>query len=498
MTGGARWHDYITINVYNLGLSTLSQTLAPLVVPLLVQRFAGEAEKASYYGTVRLWGLMVALLAQALWGMLSDRSTARWGRRRPFILGGTVADLALVACIGLLAASDLAGMTGYWVLFALYVLLQVSFNAGQGPLQALIPDLVPETMVGRFSAVKAVLEVPLPVILVSYTAAVLIGAGNLGGGLLIAGGVLALTMLLTMLVREEPLRVRLPALDWQPFLRLFLMTACFTAIILGLGEGVRRWGDWLQGIGDLAMLLGLAGLGGLLAMLAAISLGVWISVRIGMGAAAQGNPAFTAWVVSRLAFMVGVFNLSSFAVYFLQARLGLVREEAARPAAMLLLYVGVFVLLLALVAGWLVDRYGPKLVIAVAGGVAAFGTLLAILSSSLTLINIGGCFLGAATGLFYTANWALGTRLVPRAEAGRYLGISNLAGAGAGAMGAYIGGPIADYFTARFPDQPGLGYVLLFAIYGVLFLVSAVALIGVRPAEPGTSQAALQATTMSK
>ena len=87
-------------------------------------------------------------------------------------------------------------------------------------------------------------------------------------------------------------------------------------------------------------------------------------------------------------------------------------------------------------------------------------------------IYIGGTLIGASTGIFFTANWALGTSIVPKAEAGRYLGISNLAGAGAGAIGAYIGGPIADYFTANVPNSPGLGYILLFLIYGILFLFS--------------------------
>jgi MFS family permease len=69
----------------------------------------------------------------------------------------------------------------------------------------------------------------------------------------------------------------------------------------------------------------------------------------------------------------------------------------------------------------------------------------------------------------------LGTELVPKEEAGRYLGLSNLAGAGAGAVGAYIGGPIADFFITANPDLPGIGYVLLFAIYGTLFLLSSLA-----------------------
>ena len=108
------------------------------------------------------------------------------------------------------------------------------------------------------------------------------------------------------------------------------------------------------------------------------------------------------------------------------------------------------------------------------------GVLIALLAPNMTVIYIGGCLIGIATGFFFTANWALGTRIVPQGEAGKYLGISNLAGAGAGAVGAYIGGPIADYVTVRLPGVPGAGYVLLFGIYGVMFLVSVLALRGVQ------------------
>jgi MFS family permease len=133
-----------------------------------------------------------------------------------------------------------------------------------------------------------------------------------------------------------------------------------------------------------------------------------------------------------------------------------------------------------LITGWLTDRLGHKRIVALAGLVAALGVAIAVAVPNLTVIFIGAGFIGAATGMFYTANWALGTQLVPKAEAARYLGISNLAGAGAGAVGAYIGGPIADFFTVNVPSIPGLGYVLLFAIYGIMFLFSVVALARVK------------------
>ena len=472
------WVQYLTINVYYLGLSTLSNTMAPLVIPLLVEQFVGEAQKATYYGTLRLWGLMVALLAQAFWGLLSDRSTAHWGRRRPFILGGTLADLVFIAAIGF--SAGLNGMTGFWFLFAMYLFLQVSSNAAQAAQQGLIPDLVPENQRGKFSAIKAVFEVPLPVIIVSFTVGRLIGAGNMWGGILAMVVVLVLSMLVALFMREERLQETPPALDWTPFARLVLMTALFAIIILGLGEGIKFLSALLVGVKDVMMLFLTFGVAGFIAMAIAVALGVWLSVRISIGDAARANPSFTWWVVNRLAYLVGVVNLSTFTVYFLQGRLGLVREQAAGPAANLLLVLGILILIFALVSGWLTDRFGHKRIVATAGVVAALGVAIAVAVPNLIVIAIGAALIGAATGMFYTANWALGTSLVPKAEAGRYLGISNLAGAGAGAVGAYIGGPIADFFTVNIPSIPGLGYVLLFAIYGVMFLFSVIALTRVK------------------
>jgi MFS family permease len=152
--------------------------------------------------------------------------------------------------------------------------------------------------------------------------------------------------------------------------------------------------------------------------------------------------------------------------------------------------VGVFTIISARPGGWLADRFGQKRMVALSGLLAAVGgflLLVLIWMPSISFICLIGAILGLATGLFMTTNWALGTQLVPPQEAGRYLGISNLAGAGAGMIGSGIGGPIADALNARLP---GLGYFAIFAAYAVLFLLSAVALRGVRETktqEPATA-----------
>jgi MFS family permease len=97
----------------------------------------------------------------------------------------------------------------------------------------------------------------------------------------------------------------------------------------------------------------------------------------------------------------------------------------------------------------------------------------AIWVPKMAIIYAAGSVIGLGVGIFMTANWALGTDLVPADEAGRYLGISNLAGAGAGMIGKGIGGPIADYLNLF---RPGLGYFAIFASFAVLFALSAVSL----------------------
>lgn len=477
MSRALYWYDLITINIYYMGLTTLSQ-MNGLIFPLLVQQFIGESGKATFFGNLRLWTLMAALLVQSAMGIISDNSKSRWGKRRPFIFTGTMLDLIFITAIGF--SFGLQGKSGYWFLFIMAILLQISSNIAHSAQQGLIPDLVPEAKRGRFSAVKAILELPLSLLLVSFTIARLVSRGNFWAGILVSMAVLTISMIVTMFVPERGLE-RVPRkIVWTPFIRLMIMTILFTLIILGSGQLINLTGIALIGLVDPRWIVLGMGLAGLTTMILSVVIGVWMSVRVSLGSEASTSPSFTWWVINRLAYLVGVINLSTFAVFFIQARLGFIREKAAQPAANLMLLVGVFILLSALPGGWLADRFGHKVLVAFAGGLATLGTVVALVLPNLALIYIGGCLIGLATGIFYSANWALGTQIIPKQQAAQYLGISNLAGAGAGAVGAYIGGPIADYITLNIPSIPGIGYVLLFTIYGGLFLLSVIAILNVK------------------
>ena len=472
-----RWYDYITVNIYYLGLSTLTQTTG-LLFPILVQIFIGEADKATSYGSLRLWTLMVAVLVQSASGLLSDHSRHRWGKRRPFVFSGTVFNIVLISGIGLILG--FSGENAYWLLFTIAILIQIATNFAQGAQQGFIPDLVAADQRGRFSAVKALFELPVALLLVSFTTARLIATGNVWGALLTVIVVLTVSMLLTLFVREKPLTEATTHLNWEPFINLLMMTGVFTVVILGVGQLVQYAGSLVEQWHPSFENTLLIGLIGLIAMSLTTGLGVWLCVRIGLGAEAQRNPSFSWWVINRLAYLIGVINLSTFALYYLQARMGFSAEKVARPASLMLLIVAFCILISALPGGWLADRFGHKRMVAWSGLLAVVGIIISLMQPSLVLIYLGGSLIGLATGVFYTANWALGTDLAPLEHAGRYLGISNLAGAGAGAVGAYIGGPIADITTRMLPGKPGFGYIILFSIYGLMILFSVVVLIKVK------------------
>jgi MFS family permease len=146
----------------------------------------------------------------------------------------------------------------------------------------------------------------------------------------------------------------------------------------------------------------------------------------------------------------------------------------------LLAVVALFLMPSAIFGGNLADKIGRMRLVRYAGLIAAFGTLILLFSRNMPMVIISGCIIGLGTGTFMATNWALGTDLVPPEQAGKYLGISNLAGAGAGIVGAGIGGPMADFFNRL---QPGLGYLVIFAIYGMLFLISALTLVKIKVPE---------------
>ncbi len=472
-----RWYDHLTVNLFWLGLNIRNTALGSVFMPYLVGIFAPEAIKNTALGAMRSAGLVIAMLVQPAAGLLSDRSTSRFGRRRPYILIGALFDVLFLAAIAL--------SWNYWALLISVLLIQFSSNVSHGPLQGLIPDLVPEDQRGMASSIKAIMEL-LPIILVGLTIAKLVGAGHLDWAIFATGAALLVVTLVTVVfVKETPLREKPATPFWPPMIRVLGMLA---GIVIGAVAGLVGGGL----IGGLAGLVALTfadtqtalavgvGVGGAVAMIVAVVTGVWAGALSTLGKEARQQASFVWWIVNRLMFLAAATSIQGSVFYFVMYAFGLTNEAASSMTGSLTSIIGVFILLTALASGWIADRVGRKRLVGISGLMAAAGGFLLLTTiwvPNLVMVYVAGTIIGLATGLFMTANWALGTDLVPAEEAGRYLGVSNLAGAGAGIVGAGIGGLIADYLNGI---RPGLGYFAIFASYAVLFVLSTVSLLWVR------------------
>ena len=78
-------------------------------------------------------------------------------------------------------------------------------------------------------------------------------------------------------------------------------------------------------------------------------------------------------------------------------------------------------------ASRLSDRIGRKPVIFAACAGGALGSAIIALAPSIPIAMVGAAIFGAANGTFLAVDWALMTDIIPRASAGRYMGMSNVA-----------------------------------------------------------------------
>jgi MFS family permease len=186
--------------------------LLTVVIPAEVLRFVPEAQKGAYLGLLFASGAVMAMVVSPISGALSDRSTLRMGRRRPFVIAGV-----LVNCLGLLAMR-------YAPTYASYVggllIVQTATNFAGGAFNGLIPDKIPPSQRGLASGVMGFMMM-VGTISAALLAGNLVGHGQTAAIYYIDAGLfLACTAVMVAFTTEEPLREVLP-LGLGEFVRSF-------------------------------------------------------------------------------------------------------------------------------------------------------------------------------------------------------------------------------------------------------------------------------------
>lgn len=186
---------------------------APIQVLLAEQMEAiAPLHKEAALGWVTGAGALVALIANPLCGAWSDRTTSRWGRRRPWSFAGALLGALALAMLG--RQRDIAGVLLWWCV------AQFALNALLAALMAELPDQVPVAQRARCSAWTGITQ-PLGVVVgtVLVTAAV---SGIGMGYLAVALALLACVLPFLLLAGNARLRPeQRPPWRWGEFLRGF-------------------------------------------------------------------------------------------------------------------------------------------------------------------------------------------------------------------------------------------------------------------------------------
>ncbi|MCO1654144.1 MFS transporter [Pseudonocardia humida] len=124
------------VNIANGGV-------ANSLVPNLIAEL-DEANKVAIFGLTGAVSAVAAVVSQPLWGLLSDRTRSRLGRRVPWIVGGVVGLGATL--LGLALGGTVA------LVVALAAVVAIFYSMITGPLSAIIPDRTPVARRGVFSA----------------------------------------------------------------------------------------------------------------------------------------------------------------------------------------------------------------------------------------------------------------------------------------------------------------------------------------------------------
>ncbi len=346
---------------------------------------------------MELIAMPIAVLTMPVMGSISDYTTSRWGRRRPFILFGSLT--AAVAMFGLALSPS------FPILILFFVLLQLTTNAARGPFAGLVPDLVPERQVGIASGLMGLM----------------ITLGLVGGYLLMSTG--------------------------------YLLGEDFTVPMLVLGAFV-----------------GLAGVGSFL----------WIPK--GPPAKARGDRtwpriAFETFGTDILKERSYVFLLGSrffilmatgffmnLNILYLQRTFDLTGTDQGFWV-LVGLAVSVGATALGTIPGArLSDRVGRKPVIYASALFGAVGMTMVGLAPTVEFAMVGIALVGLGGGAFLAVDWALMTDIIPKASAGRYMGLSNVVEATNGPIATSIGGLLMFAVGAALGQAVGARSAMLAAV----------------------------------
>jgi len=205
---GGRWASALTLA--NLGVWVGWFGPIQVLLALQAKEFTPD-HKAFTLAWVTGVGAVVSLVANPVWGALSDRTTSRFGQRIPWTVLGVICGAA--GLVVLSVAPNVAVMLTGWII------VQIALNASYAALTAAVPDQVPQRrrgVVGGWLGVAQIAGTLLGTALATL-------AGGITAGYLACAAFTLLSVVPYVLMRRDvvlPADAR-PPFRWKEFLAGF-------------------------------------------------------------------------------------------------------------------------------------------------------------------------------------------------------------------------------------------------------------------------------------
>ncbi len=417
------------LSLYWFGTNAHWAAILLITLPKQAFLIGGDAVKGQTLGTVLLVGAFVSMVVAPFFGALSDRITSHWGRRRPWIVLGTV--MNVIGIFGLIyfpRANDISSLPLFIVAF-----MWVEFwnNVATAPFSALIPDIVPVEQRGSASGWYGLMSMlgnfvgALSALLFTHN-----GVTDLTAIYYFVGAALLFGMLGTVIFIKEPEvdKSKLPPFHWGEFLR-----GIYTPLLDH---------DFL-------------------------------------------------WVfLTRFLMVMGTFTIQEFMQYFMQdvvkdfTLFGVkVAENAESAVSFFFLGLLLGAIISSLAAGILSDRFGRKFMVYISSALQAIVPIVLIIFAPFYLVVGLGLVFGLGYGAYQSVDWALASDVLPsQDDYAKDMGVWHVAMT----MPQVIATPIAGFMLDNFQrvgaqtGMPHLGYTAIFLLAVVYFILGTVLVRNIR------------------
>ena len=415
------WRGMLVLSAFWFAIAYVMQPLSSTIIPLLVTNFTKPATlhlgPAAFHVDINTYVAVLDTVG-AVFALVWQPAIGALSDRTRAAIGRRRPYIAIGVVGDVIFLTIIAFVTSYWMLLVAYMFFQMASNTAQGPYQGMLPDQVPEDQRSEASGYYGLMNM----------------VGTIFG-FVIVGAILIPTNHLRLAILTLPL----------------VVLVCGALVIFGVPD--RRITREAEHSVGRSLLFSFA-----------------IDVKT--------YRDFAWLMVSRLFFLMAPVGVSSFALNFIRFTFHYDAKQAAFYSSILLAMVVVFAAVMSMAAGFLAVRLGKKRMVAMACVIGAIGSALEIFAPTLLWVLLFGIILGISLGVFLSVDWAFMTDLIPKAEAGRYMGLSNIATVSAGLIARPILGPIIDAFNNNRTST--VGYRVMFGAVTIFYVIAFVTLRPVR------------------